>query len=72
MEPGAFSIWLRLEAAPARNASDPDAGRSHFLSEGCGDCHTIRGTAARGTGGPDLTHFGGRKSLAAATLPHNE
>ena len=43
-----------------------------FLSHGCGACHTIRGTEAAGTIGPDLTHIGGRTSLAAATLPNTE
>ena len=32
-------------------------------------CHTIRGTAAGSRVGPDLTHFGSRKSIASATLP---
>ena len=32
----------------------------------------MRGTEAAGTIGPDLTHVGGRMSLAAATLPNDE
>jgi cytochrome c oxidase subunit II len=43
-----------------------------FLSHGCGACHTIRGTDAAGTIGPELTHVGSRLSLAAATLPNDE
>lgn len=31
-------------------------------------CHTIRGTAAQAGVAPDLTHVGGRWSLAAGTL----
>jgi cytochrome c oxidase subunit 2 len=31
----------------------------------------VRGTPARGTVGPDLTHVGGRLSLAAGTLPND-
>jgi cytochrome c oxidase subunit 2 len=30
----------------------------------------IRGTSARGTVGPDLTHFASRQTLAALTLPN--
>ena len=40
-------------------------GQSVFQSEGCGSCHTIRGTAAAGQVGPDLTHVGGRLTLGA-------
>jgi cytochrome c oxidase subunit 2 len=39
-----------------------------FLSHGCGACHTIRGTAADGIIGPDLTHVGGRQALGAGIL----
>jgi cytochrome c oxidase subunit 2 len=31
-------------------------------------CHAVRGTAAVGKAGPDLTHFGARRSVAAGTL----
>ena len=43
-----------------------------FAASGCGACHAIRGTPAAGAIGPDLTHVGGRLSLAAATLPNDE
>jgi cytochrome c oxidase subunit II len=33
-------------------------------------CHTVRGTAAGGTVGPDLTHLASRRTLAAATVPN--
>ena len=42
-----------------------------FAENGCGACHTIRGTEAAGIVGPDLTHVGSRHSLAAATLPND-
>ncbi len=32
-------------------------------------CHTIRGTRAHGSVGPDLTHLGSRGTIAAASLP---
>ena len=31
-------------------------------------CHTVRGTRAHGTKGPDLTHLMSRRSLAAGAL----
>jgi cytochrome c oxidase subunit II len=39
-----------------------------FLANGCGACHTVRGTAADGVVGPDLTHVGSRVSLGAGVL----
>ena len=38
------------------------------MSSGCAVCHTIGGTEARGTVGPDLTHFKSRSTIAAGTL----
>lgn len=76
MEPEAFAAWLENEARPARAPADPAlaAGAAAFLEVGCGACHAVRGLhrgpyAAVGTLGPDLTHFAGRRTLAAATLP---
>lgn len=66
MEPDAFADWLADQARPA-DLSGP--GRAVFLREGCGACHTIRGTPAAGRVGPDLTHLGGRTALAAGILP---
>jgi cytochrome c oxidase subunit 2 len=39
--------------------------------ERCGACHTVRGTAAAGKLGPDLTHVGSRRTIGAALLPMN-
>jgi cytochrome c oxidase subunit 2 len=71
-EPDDFESWLRQQSEPARTPPGPLAtrGREVFLSSGCGACHTVRGTAADGVIGPDLTHVGSRESLAAATLPN--
>jgi cytochrome c oxidase subunit II len=66
-----FDAWLAAEAGPAVQPSSPELqrGAELFIATGCGACHTIRGTAATGTIGPDLTHVGGRRWIAAATLP---
>ena len=68
-----FDRWLRAQAEPA--AEPPGAlaqrGRAGFLANGCGSCHTVRGTAAIGEVGPDLTHVGSRLELAAGTLPND-
>ena len=67
-----FDRWLAEQAAPAQPPAEPLAvrGQSLFLADGCGACHTIRGTPAAGLIGPDLTHVGSRLGLAAATLPN--
>jgi cytochrome c oxidase subunit II len=63
-----FKSWLAHQAEPARPVAI--RGQQLFLSNGCSACHTIRGTQAGGVIGPDLTHVGSRRSLAAATLPN--
>lgn len=62
-EPAQFARWLREQARPATRTS------ALFQSK-CAACHTIRGTAARGRSGPDLTHVASRQSLGALTLPN--
>ena len=63
--------WLNREAGPAATPQGDieQQGQSLFLAAGCGACHAIRGTAATGTIGPDLTHIGGRRSVGIDTLP---
>ena len=58
------------QSAPAIPPADEllRAGRDAFLRAGCGGCHTVRGTEAQGEIGPDLTHVGSRRTLAAGTL----
>jgi cytochrome c oxidase subunit II len=73
LPPDEYEAWLDAEARPAAEPSDNLAtrGQALFIENGCGACHAIRGTEAVGTIGPDLTHVGGRRSLAAATLPND-
>ena len=68
-----FRDWLAREAAPASapQSEIEKRGSRLFHESGCGACHTIRGTPAAGTIGPDLTHVGSRMSLAAAALPND-
>ena len=66
-----FAGWLAGQRAEAVRNGEAERGRSLFLAAGCGGCHTIRGTPARGTIGPDLTHFGGRMSLGAGMMTND-
>jgi cytochrome c oxidase subunit 2 len=71
--PAQFRAWLRNMARPRREPSTPEqrAGERVFLSSQCASCHTIRGTAARGGIGPDLTHLETRTTLAALALTNS-
>ncbi len=40
------------------------------MRNGCALCHAIRGTEAAGRAGPDLSHFGTRRSIGAGILPN--
>ena len=73
VERSAFDQWLQQQAAPATPPSDAVGaqGEQVFRSSGCGSCHAVRGTDARGRVGPDLTHVAGRRRLAAGTRPNN-
>ena len=68
-----FAAWTASESTDAAFPAD-DSGRHGsriFLDAGCGDCHTVRGTRATGDKGPDLTHVGSRRTLAAGTLDNH-
>ena len=60
-----FAKWIASEQAPAVNDASLSAQREVFESLSCVNCHTVRGTAAKGTFGPDLTHFASRRQLGA-------
>jgi cytochrome c oxidase subunit 2 len=68
-DPARFEAWRMAQRAGAAQA--PARGRTLFESH-CSGCHTVRGTPAAGTLGPDLTHVGSRIALAAAALPNDD
>lgn len=70
-----FERWLENQKrpAPAPQTAAARLGQQVFMDK-CSHCHNIRGTQAEGQGtdgivAPDLTHFGSRRTLAAATKP---
>jgi cytochrome c oxidase subunit II len=70
--PAEFDAWLDNEAGDAAEPEDgvEAAGREVFLSAPCVACHTIRGVSEEGALGPDLTHFGSRRSIGAGAVPN--
>ena len=77
------SLWSRIRRTRSRLGKTPNASRRREpvgdeATEGlaasssqkpCAACHTIRGTPASGTLGPDLTHVASRQFIAAGELP---
>jgi cytochrome c oxidase subunit 2 len=71
--PADFDLWLSRRTSGAGIAPSSDqaaAGELVFMREACAGCHTIRGTQAVGTIGPDLTDFGSRASIGSGTVPN--
>ena len=67
-----FEAWAAQQRQPAAAPADSAAalGQQAFLASACARCHAVRGTAAGGRLGPDLTHVAGRRMLAAGTIPN--
>ncbi|WP_407642532.1 c-type cytochrome [Caballeronia arvi] len=71
--PAQYAVWAAQQRQPATSPADNVAlhGRDVFMSHDCARCHTVRGTDANGTIGPDLTHLASRQFIAAGTLANN-
>lgn len=69
-EPADYQRWITAQRENGVMPTDPDAaaGKIVFLAKPCAACHTVRGTPAAGTTGPDLTHIGSRQTIAAGLL----
>lgn len=65
-----FDRWLAHQSESAAEPTDEltTRGQQIFLANGCGACHSVRGTRATGVVGPDLTHVGSRLNIAAGTF----
>jgi cytochrome c oxidase subunit 2 len=67
---GEFSRWFANQQQPAREPTDAltREGAEVMRTQPCAGCHAIRGTDLSSRVGPDLTHFGSRRTLAAGVL----
>jgi cytochrome c oxidase subunit 2 len=73
VEPRAkFSAWAEAARKPARKPQslDEQRGAQLFMSTSCALCHAIAGAEAGSRVGPDLTHFGSRRTIGAASIPN--
>jgi cytochrome c oxidase subunit 2 len=69
-----FDAWVKAQQQPAVDDPDAHAGRRVFETTACINCHAVRGTAANGRFGPDLTHLMSRATIAsgaAENTPEN-
>jgi cytochrome c oxidase subunit 2 len=66
--PEDFDAWVALQRSDADPAPAVAEGARLFATQGCAACHTIRGTGADGTLGPDLTHLASRRTLGSGVL----
>ena len=69
--PAAFARWQQQQGQvpPVPTAPLALAGYNYVTTRECASCHNIAGTPASGQVAPDLTHFAGRRSIAAGTFP---
>jgi cytochrome c oxidase subunit 2 len=66
-----FDRWMtrrRGIAGLAPTSDEMAQGQLVFTREACAGCHTVKGTQATGTVGPDLSDFGSRRSIASLTV----
>lgn len=73
--PETFATWLADQQKPPATPAPGSLaaqGEQIFMTgpAGCVACHTINGTNAKGTLGPNLTHVGSRGQIAGAVLPN--
>jgi cytochrome c oxidase subunit 2 len=60
-----FARWVATQQQPPADDRSAQAGRTLFQSTACINCHSVSGSAATGTFGPDLSHLMSRTTLGA-------
>jgi cytochrome c oxidase subunit 2 len=67
-----FEQWLQSQRSPARTPEEPSElhGRDVFMGSTCIMCHSITGTDAHASFGPNLTHIGSRQFIAGDSIPN--
>jgi cytochrome c oxidase subunit II len=70
--PDEYERWAERQrgSAIAPSSDAEKRGQQVFLQGTCVMCHAVQGTDANARFGPDLTHVGGRQTIAAGTLPN--
>lgn len=69
-----FDRWIQQQSQPAQPRGVISEGQRIFERTACINCHSVAGTVANGTFGPDLTHLMSRDTIASgavANTPEN-
>ena len=68
-----YDAWLEAQAKDAETPTTPSAqrGAQLFQEMSCATCHSIRGTDAKESIGPDLTHVASRSTLLSGKVPYS-
>lgn len=66
--PADFEKWAAAQKLDAASEPPMQSARAAFLSLSCINCHTVKGTTAKGTFGPDLSHLMSRGTLGAGVV----
>lgn len=66
--PSDFAAWVRDQRQTAEQDPTAAAGRAVFEDNACANCHTISGTTAHGTFGPNLSHLATRDTIASGSV----
>ncbi|QDV49661.1 cytochrome c oxidase subunit II [Gimesia fumaroli] len=70
-----FDKWVASEQLATKQPKllSPlaSAGKQFFFNATCPQCHTVHGTPAKATIGPDLTHFARRKEIGAGVIDNS-
>ncbi|MBK0379692.1 cytochrome c oxidase subunit II [Mucilaginibacter segetis] len=68
--PDEYHKWLITQSTDAVKPADSVAlaGEVLFGKASCSSCHSIRGSDANGSEGPDLTHFASRQTMLSGMM----
>ncbi len=67
-KPEDFKRWTQEQQQAAAPSAQMTPDRQLFESLSCVNCHAVKGTAAIGKFGPDLTHLMSRQTLGAGVI----
>lgn len=69
-----FNNWIAAQMQPSvpPTTDMQKRGQEVFLTTACAQCHTIQGTPAAATVGPNLTHIASRPYIAAGSFENNK
>ena len=66
-----YETWIQEQLNPSTAAGDPAAGEQIVTGGPCAACHTVEGTSAQGSVGPELTDFADLPQIAGV-VENNE